>query len=109
MVVDDKLSNSASSEPSLRKADARVSTSKSGFTDKEFILVFKQEDGTYSSPTRIPREVALSIAKHFAAKKELAARYGISEAVAKFILAKAIRKGWFRQQRSQRTSLTFPI
>jgi hypothetical protein len=93
MVVDDKLSDSKSSEPSSRKAEARVSTSKSGFTDKDFILVFKQEDGTYGSPTKIPREVALSIAKNFASKKEVAARFGISEAVAKFILAKAIRKG----------------
>ncbi|MDX1928325.1 MAG: hypothetical protein SFV81_17490 [Pirellulaceae bacterium] len=93
MVVDDKLSDSKPSEPSSRKAEARVSTSKSGFTDKEFVLVFKQEDGTYSSPTRIPKEVALSIAKDLASKGELAARYGINEAVAKFIMAKAIRKG----------------
>ncbi len=93
MVIDDKLSESEAREASSNRAEARVSTSKSGFTDKDFVLVFKNDDGTYSSPRKIPRDIALSIAKDFASNKEVTAKYEISMPVAKFILAKAMRKG----------------
>ena len=93
MVIDDKLSKSKSREFSSSRAEARVSTSKSGFTDKAFVLVFKNDDGKYSLPREIPLDVAISIAKDFASNAETAAKYAISKPVAKFILAKAVRRG----------------
>ena len=93
MVIDDNFSEAEPKEASLNSTESRISTSKSGFTGNDFVLVFKHGDGTYSSPRKVPREVALSIAKDFASNKESAAKYSISMPVAKFILAKAVRKG----------------
>ncbi len=90
MVSDDRLGES---ESSSKRFEAKVSTSKSGFTDRDFILVLKNLDGGYSSPQKIPRELALSIATNFAENEEAARKYSINKSIAKFILAKALRKG----------------
>ena len=88
IVIDNKPNESKSN-----KDEQRVSTSKSGFTDKDFVLVFKNGDGRYSSPRKIPRNIALEIAKDLASNSDAAEKYGINRSVAKFILAKARRKG----------------
>lgn len=90
MVIDDELGESKSSS---NRSETKVSTSKSGFTDRDFFLVLKSSDGSYSSPKRIPRDVALSIATDFAANREVAAKYSITKSIAQFIYAKALRKG----------------
>ena len=94
MFIDDKLGESESSSNS---SVAKVSTSKSGFTDRNFVLVLKNRDGSYGSPKKIPRDIALSIATDFAANKEAAAKYSVSKSIAKFILSKALRRGLISQ------------
>lgn len=71
----------------------RISNSRSGFSGDYFLLVFKNPDGTYTPPVKIPRNEAVSIAGDTNTKPELLSKYGVPNEVAGFIKAKAIRLG----------------
>lgn len=77
-----------SNQPKLHNSQIRISRSRSGFTERSFVLVYKHVDGSYSQRIKISRATALEIAQQFASTGTIPPKYDLDKAEVQFIVAK---------------------
>ena len=78
----------------------RVSKSKSGLTrdGRSFVLVYRQADGTYTHPIKLPVNEAIKIALGYAENQADHTARGVTQKAAEFIRAKVTAEGLLDSQ-----------
>lgn len=80
------------------QSDLKVSKSRSGFTADGFVIVMKTRDGQTTPPKRIAKEVAIEIARRYAAKRTVDPSSDLTVAAVEYLCKKCLEADYLRSE-----------